>query len=293
MTADLRTRRPGGARRASCARDERVVLLRRGRRGRRRRLPGHAGPARASSGRSGCSTPRSRSWRSRARPSAARSAACGPVVEIMFGDFMALAMDSLVNQAAKCWFVSNEQAPVPLVIRCAVGGGGRFGAMHSQTPRDVVAEASPASRSSRRRSPDDARGLMQGRRARLQPRGRPSSTSGSTRSPASAGRWPCRRSARRAVVAPGPRRHHRLGHARRARRARRRGDACRVRDRRRGDRPAHACARSTTPRWSTRCGETSRLLAVEEGRRTGRWASGLARRRWPSSRSATSTTCGR
>ena len=34
-----------------------------------------------------------------------------PIVEIMFGDFMALAMDSLVNQAAKYWFMSGEQAP--------------------------------------------------------------------------------------------------------------------------------------------------------------------------------------
>jgi acetoin:2,6-dichlorophenolindophenol oxidoreductase subunit beta len=55
-----------------------------------------------------------------------------PVVEIMFGDFMGLPMDSLVNQAAKLWYVSNEQASVPLVVRSAVGAGGRFGAMHSQ-----------------------------------------------------------------------------------------------------------------------------------------------------------------
>ena len=55
-----------------------------------------------------------------------------PVIEIMFGDFMALAMDSLVNQSAKLWYVSNEQVSVPLVIRSAVGAGGRFGAMHSQ-----------------------------------------------------------------------------------------------------------------------------------------------------------------
>jgi pyruvate/2-oxoglutarate/acetoin dehydrogenase E1 component len=55
-----------------------------------------------------------------------------PIVEVMFGDFMGLAMDSLVNQAAKFWFVSNEQGRVPLVVRSAVGGGGRFGAMHSQ-----------------------------------------------------------------------------------------------------------------------------------------------------------------
>jgi pyruvate/2-oxoglutarate/acetoin dehydrogenase E1 component len=57
-----------------------------------------------------------------------------PVVEIMFGDFMALPMDSLVNQAAKLWYVSNEQSSVPLVVRSAVGAGGRFGGMHSQTP---------------------------------------------------------------------------------------------------------------------------------------------------------------
>lgn len=64
------------------------------------------------------------------------SAVCGlrPVIEIMFGDFMALPMDSLVNQAAKYWYLSNEQASVPLVVRSAVGGGGRFGAIHSQNP---------------------------------------------------------------------------------------------------------------------------------------------------------------
>jgi pyruvate/2-oxoglutarate/acetoin dehydrogenase E1 component len=56
-----------------------------------------------------------------------------PVFEIMFGDFMALAMDSLVNQAAKFWYLSNEQGTVPLVVRSAVGAGGRFGAIHSQT----------------------------------------------------------------------------------------------------------------------------------------------------------------
>ncbi len=57
-----------------------------------------------------------------------------PVMEIMFGDFLPLVMDGLVNQAAKFWYVSNQQASVPLVIRSAVGGGGRFGAIHSQMP---------------------------------------------------------------------------------------------------------------------------------------------------------------
>jgi pyruvate/2-oxoglutarate/acetoin dehydrogenase E1 component len=61
-----------------------------------------------------------------------------PVVEIMFADFLALVMDTLQNQASKYWYVSNNQASVPLVVRTAVGGGGRFGACHSQTPTSMV-----------------------------------------------------------------------------------------------------------------------------------------------------------
>jgi acetoin:2,6-dichlorophenolindophenol oxidoreductase subunit beta len=57
-----------------------------------------------------------------------------PVVEVMFGDFLFLSMDSLVNQAAKWWYLSNNRTPVPLVIRSAVGAGGSFGAIHSQHP---------------------------------------------------------------------------------------------------------------------------------------------------------------
>ena len=57
-----------------------------------------------------------------------------PVLEIMFGDFLTLAMDSLVNQSTKYWFLTEEQVSVPLVIRSVVGAGGRFGAIHSQMP---------------------------------------------------------------------------------------------------------------------------------------------------------------
>jgi acetoin:2,6-dichlorophenolindophenol oxidoreductase subunit beta len=57
-----------------------------------------------------------------------------PVVEIMFGDFLGLVVDTLANQASKYWYLSNEQASVPLVVRSAVGGGASFGACHSQTP---------------------------------------------------------------------------------------------------------------------------------------------------------------
>jgi len=82
------------------------------------------------------------------------AAVCGlrPVIEIMFGDFLFLAMDSLANQAAKYWYLSAEQASVPLVVRSAVGAGGRFGAIHSQMPTPwfqgipglkVVAPATP------------------------------------------------------------------------------------------------------------------------------------------------------
>jgi pyruvate/2-oxoglutarate/acetoin dehydrogenase E1 component len=57
-----------------------------------------------------------------------------PVIEIMFGDFLPLAMDGIVNQCTKYWYLSNEQASVPLVVLSVVGAGGRFGAIHSQTP---------------------------------------------------------------------------------------------------------------------------------------------------------------
>jgi pyruvate/2-oxoglutarate/acetoin dehydrogenase E1 component len=57
-----------------------------------------------------------------------------PVLEIMFGDFLTLAMDSLVNQSTKYWFLTEERVSVPLVVRSVVGAGGRFGAIHSQMP---------------------------------------------------------------------------------------------------------------------------------------------------------------
>src|SRR5579864_3295254 len=57
-----------------------------------------------------------------------------PVLEIMFGDFLGLSMDSLINQASKYWFLTGGRQSVPLVIRAVVGAGGRFGAIHSQMP---------------------------------------------------------------------------------------------------------------------------------------------------------------
>src|SRR5690349_22171630 len=84
-----------------------------------------------------------------------------PVLEIMFGDFLALAMDSLVNQSAKYWYISNEQASVPLVVRSAVGAGGRFGAIHSQTPIAWF-QGVPGLKIVAPSTPRDAKGLLKG-----------------------------------------------------------------------------------------------------------------------------------
>jgi pyruvate/2-oxoglutarate/acetoin dehydrogenase E1 component len=84
-----------------------------------------------------------------------------PVIEIMFGDFLTLAMDMVVNQATKYRFLTQDQVSVPLVIRSVVGAGGRFGAIHSQMPASwfmgvpglkVVAPSTPA----------DAKALLRG-----------------------------------------------------------------------------------------------------------------------------------
>jgi pyruvate/2-oxoglutarate/acetoin dehydrogenase E1 component len=56
-----------------------------------------------------------------------------PVVEIMFIDFVTLALDQLVNQAAKAHFMSGGQLSVPLVLRTQGGSGGRAAAQHSQS----------------------------------------------------------------------------------------------------------------------------------------------------------------
>jgi pyruvate dehydrogenase E1 component beta subunit len=56
-----------------------------------------------------------------------------PVVEVMFVDFVTLALDQLVNQAAKAHFMSGGQLEVPLVLRTQGGAGQRGGAQHSQS----------------------------------------------------------------------------------------------------------------------------------------------------------------
>jgi len=82
-----------------------------------------------------------------------------PVVEIMFMDFITLAMDQLANHAAKFRYMYGPQARVPLVLRTPAGGGRCYGATHSQSLEawflhvpglKVVAPATPA----------DAKGLL-------------------------------------------------------------------------------------------------------------------------------------
>jgi pyruvate dehydrogenase E1 component beta subunit len=55
------------------------------------------------------------------------------VVEVMFIDFVTLALDQLVNQAAKAHAMSGGQLSVPLVLRTQGGAGRRWGAQHSQS----------------------------------------------------------------------------------------------------------------------------------------------------------------
>lgn len=56
-----------------------------------------------------------------------------PVVEIMFMDFITLAMDQLVNHAAKFPYQFGEQCRLPLVVRCPAGAGRGYGPTHSQS----------------------------------------------------------------------------------------------------------------------------------------------------------------
>lgn len=58
---------------------------------------------------------------------------CRPVVEVMFADFVTLAMDQLVNHAAKLRYMTGGQLSVPMTIRVQGGVGGGYGAHHSQS----------------------------------------------------------------------------------------------------------------------------------------------------------------
>ena len=56
-----------------------------------------------------------------------------PIVDIMFGDFLTIIMDQMVNQAAKIHYMSGGKWKVPLVIRATMGATRRSAAQHSQS----------------------------------------------------------------------------------------------------------------------------------------------------------------
>jgi acetoin:2,6-dichlorophenolindophenol oxidoreductase subunit beta len=82
-----------------------------------------------------------------------------PVVEVMFVDFITLAMDQLVNHAAKLHYMSGGQLKVPLTIRAQFGAVGGMGAHHSQSLEAWFAHV-PGLKVVSPSTPADAKGLL-------------------------------------------------------------------------------------------------------------------------------------
>jgi pyruvate/2-oxoglutarate/acetoin dehydrogenase E1 component len=82
-----------------------------------------------------------------------------PVVDIMFGDFLTLAMDQIVNQAAKVHYMSGGKLRVPMVVRTTLGATRRSAAQHSQSLHAWVSHA-PGLKVVLPSTPRDAKGLM-------------------------------------------------------------------------------------------------------------------------------------
>ncbi|MFZ5808341.1 MAG: alpha-ketoacid dehydrogenase subunit beta [Chloroflexota bacterium] len=82
-----------------------------------------------------------------------------PVPEIMFGDFITLAMDQIVNQAAKMRYMTGGQVKVPITIRATMGGGRSSGAQHSQSWHAWFAHV-PGLKVVVPSTPYDAKGLL-------------------------------------------------------------------------------------------------------------------------------------
>lgn len=82
-----------------------------------------------------------------------------PIVEIMFMDFIMLAMDPLINQAAKLRYMLGGQLSVPLVVRAPSGGGVQYGPTHSQCLEAWFMQM-PGIRVAAPSGPADAKGLM-------------------------------------------------------------------------------------------------------------------------------------
>ena len=82
-----------------------------------------------------------------------------PVVEIMFMDFIMLAMDPLVNQAAKLRYILGGQLSIPLVVRTPGGGGVQYGPTHSQVLEAWFMQV-PGLKVACPSDPADGRGLL-------------------------------------------------------------------------------------------------------------------------------------
>ncbi|MBC7809684.1 MAG: alpha-ketoacid dehydrogenase subunit beta [Burkholderiales bacterium] len=82
-----------------------------------------------------------------------------PVVDIMFGDFIALILDQVVNQAAKIHYMSGGKLKVPMVLRTTMGAGRRSAAQHSQSLHAWLSHI-PGLKVVIPSTPYDAKGLM-------------------------------------------------------------------------------------------------------------------------------------
>ena len=82
-----------------------------------------------------------------------------PIVDVMFGDFITLAMDQIVNQAAKLRYMSGGQATVPITIRTTMGAGRSSAAQHSQSLHAWLAHI-PGLKVVIPSTPADAKGLF-------------------------------------------------------------------------------------------------------------------------------------
>jgi pyruvate/2-oxoglutarate/acetoin dehydrogenase E1 component len=89
----------------------------------------------------------------------AATAGLRPVVEIMFIDFITLAMDQLVNHAAKLHYMSGGQLKIPLTVRVQCGISGNMGAHHSQSLESWLAHV-PGLKVVMPSNPSDAKGLL-------------------------------------------------------------------------------------------------------------------------------------
>jgi pyruvate/2-oxoglutarate/acetoin dehydrogenase E1 component len=82
-----------------------------------------------------------------------------PVVDIMFGDFLTLIMDQLVNQAAKVHYMSGGAWKVPMVLRTTLGASRRSAAQHSQSLHAWLSHV-PGLKVVLPSTPYDAKGLL-------------------------------------------------------------------------------------------------------------------------------------